>query len=986
MNNTYSLFLRQSYLDAWEDYKRTMNSTDFPVWDYVILTASNEAQAESYRRQIALRVSKGLLTDRSHYAVLPDPDGLRVGSGGATLNVLRYIRQQSDTFEGKRILCIHSGGDSKRVPQYSALGKLFSPVPRELPNGKRSTLFDEFMIGMSGVPARMKDGMLVLSGDVLLLFNPLQIDAPASGAAAISFKEDVETGKDHGVFHMDAEGNVGEFLHKQTVETLQNHGAVNERGKVDIDTGAVLFSADMLQDLYGLVDTEEKFSVYVNEKARLSFYGDFLYPLASHATLEQFYREKPEGSFTQELHDCRTVLWQVLHKYCMRLLRLSPAAFIHFGTTQELRELMTKEVEQFSFLDWKKCVSGREVSDYAVNNAIVEETCRIGRNCYIEDSYICGQTEVGEGSVLSHVTVSGQVIPDNVVLHGLKQQDGRFVVRIYGVQDNPKEPVFLGKDIRSFEEVFTNAERSLWTADIYPVCDTMEEAVAAALNVYEIAQGRGNKQIWRQAERTSLCTSFNQADTAAVLDWERHLRQTVKVEKLVEIIQKSGTVEEAEAVFREAVLSDYQLNLLEEKAAGSTDAVRTRLYFFLGKIWQKNKQAPVSMAENYMQRAFTEIQKTVLSGVATWRQGVHASALPFPAEKEVTVCLPLRVNFGGGWSDTPPYCNEHGGTVLNAAVLLNGEYPVEVCVRQLKEPKVILESADMGTYGEFTDIAALQDCHNPFDAFALHKAALIACGVIPAEGGCLNSITDRIGGLYLSTQMHNVPKGSGLGTSSILAGACVKALFKYFGIPCTEPDLYNHAMCMEQIMSTGGGWQDQVGGMTEGIKYITSAPGNRQVLSVRHISVPEPAQRELQERFALIYTGQRRLARNLLRDVVGRYLGNNPDSLYALEEIQRMAAMMVFELERGNIDGFAELLNKHWELSKMIDAGSTNTCIDQIFAAIEDLLDGKMICGAGGGGFLQVILKKNVTKEMLRERLHETFEDCGVDVWNCTLV
>ena len=95
---------------------------------------------------------------------------------------------------------------------------------------------------------------------------------------------------------------------------------------------------------------------------------------------------------------------------------------------------------------------------------------------------------------------------------------------------------------------------------------------------------------------------------------------------------------------------------------------------------------------------------------------------------------------------------------------------------------------------------------------------------------------------------------------------------------------------------------------------------------------------------------------------------------------------MVFELERGNIDGFAELLNKHWELSKMIDAGSTNTCIDQIFAAIEDLLDGKMICGAGGGGFLQVILKKNVTKGMLRERLHETFEDCGVDVWNCTLV
>ena len=358
MGNSYSLFLRQSYLDAWEDYRRSLHRADFPVWDYIILTASNEAQANAYRQQIAIRRAKNLLPARTHYAVLPDPDGLRVGSGGATLNALRYVCTQEGTFAGKRILCIHSGGDSKRVPQYSACGKLFSPVPRELPNGRRSTLFDEFIIGMSGVPSRIRDGMLVLSGDVLLLFNPLQIDAPASGAAAISFKEDVETGKNHGVFQMDEQGNVGEFLHKQTVETLTSRGAVNAQGKVDIDTGAVLFSADLLADLYTLVDTPAKFAAFVNDRARLSFYGDFLYPLASRSTLEQFYREKPDGSFTEELHACRTAIWQVLRKYRMRLLRLAPASFIHFGTTHELRALMTDGVSAYSFLDWKKCVSG----------------------------------------------------------------------------------------------------------------------------------------------------------------------------------------------------------------------------------------------------------------------------------------------------------------------------------------------------------------------------------------------------------------------------------------------------------------------------------------------------------------------------------------------------------------------------------------------------------------------------------------------------
>jgi fucokinase len=88
----------------------------------------------------------------------------------------------------------------------------------------------------------------------------------------------------------------------------------------------------------------------------------------------------------------------------------------------------------------------------------------------------------------------------------------------------------------------------------------------------------------------------------------------------------------------------------------------------------------------------------------------------------------------------------------------------------------------------------------------------------------------------------------------------------------------------------------------------------------------------------------------------------------------------------GDIDGFAKELNKHWELSCMLDHGSTNTCIDQIFAACEDLIDGRFIAGAGGGGFLMVILKKGISKEMLRERLTDIFQDSGVDVWETAFV
>ena len=68
---------------------------------------------------------------------------------------------------------------------------------------------------------------------------------------------------------------------------------------------------------------------------------------------------------------------------------------------------------------------------------------------------------------------------------------------------------------------------------------------------------------------------------------------------------------------------------------------------------------------------------------------------------EEVVRLPLRVNWGGGWSDTPPYCNEKGGTVLNAAILLNGEKPVEVTLERIPEQKVVFDSRDMDVHGEF---------------------------------------------------------------------------------------------------------------------------------------------------------------------------------------------------------------------------------------------------------------------------------------------
>lgn len=964
-----SLYLSQSYKDAWDDYERSL-SASIPVWDYVILTASNEHQASSFRLQIETR--KAFLPKTTIFAVIPDEGGVRVGSGGATLSVLKYLAEQGG-WSGKRILVIHSGGDSKRVPQYSALGKLFSPVPHVLPDGRSSTLFDEFLIAMSAVPGRIREGMLLLSGDVLLLFNPLLIDYSGSGAAVISFKESVNTGKNHGVYLRGEDGYVRSFLHKQSVENLRTIGAVNASGDVDIDTGAIILGTDVLDSLFSIISTDEKldpekYHAFVNDKVRLSLYGDFQYPMAKDSDLESYCNEKPEGEDSPELRECRTQLWNILRSFRLKLLRLAPAKFIHFGTSKEVLHLYTAGVADYASLGWNSRInSSSDDENAAAYNSVIEAGAIIGAHVYVEISYIHNTAMIGRGSIVSYVELEDVEIPPDVVLHGLKQSNGKFVARIYGINDNPKENKLFGRKLegRLWDE---GEDHTLWFAHIYPEKKTIREAVDAAIFLYHMVMA--GSTIHKAGK--SLASGFNDADPEALIAWDKRMAELVEMEQIMALIHEHAPVKDVPSLLP---LTKIQREWYEEKLKTADVATKMRLHFYLGTALRD---------EGEIGKAFSALASAISTEAL---QSIHQNKNARIVKEEVEVSLPLRVNFGGGWSDTPPYCNENGGTVLNAAITLNGDRPVKVRISKIAEKRIVFDSRDMDVHGEFSDLADLLSVGNPYDPFVLQKSALIACGVISSDDESLESVLDRLGsGFLMNTEVVGVPKGSGLGTSSILAAACVKALLSFLGIAYTESDLYSTVLCMEQIMSTGGGWQDQVGGVTDGIKMITSKPGLRQEIKVQHLTLDDATWKELNERFALIYTGQRRLARNLLRDVVGRYIGNEPDAVYALNEIQRNAALQRFELERGNVDGFAELMTAHWELSKLLDSGSTNTLIDQIFDSCDDLLAGRMICGAGGGGFLQVVLRSGVTKEQLQSRLKSVFSDTEIGLWDCELV
>ena len=115
------------------------------------------------------------------------------------------------------------------------------------------------------------------------------------------------------------------------------------------------------------------------------------------------------------------------------------------------------------------------------------------------------------------------------------------------------------------------------------------------------------------------------------------------------------------------------------------------------------------------------------------------------------------------------------------------------------------------------------------------------------------------------------------------------------------------------------------------------------------------------------------------------FTGSIKDNItYGLTNVSEERLNEVVRL--SNIDEFAKLLDYHWELSQEVDSGSTNTLIDQIFESIKDYTAGKLVCGAGGGGFLQVVLKSGVSKETVRKTLKSVFQDSDVDIWDCEII
>jgi galactokinase/mevalonate kinase-like predicted kinase len=216
-----------------------------------------------------------------------------------------------------------------------------------------------------------------------------------------------------------------------------------------------------------------------------------------------------------------------------------------------------------------------------------------------------------------------------------------------------------------------------------------------------------------------------------------------------------------------------------------------------------------------------------------------------------------------------------------------------------------------------------------------------------------------------------IPKGSGMGTSSIFASAILGALSDFCGLGWDNIEICNRTLALEQLLTTGGGWQDQYGGVIPGVKLLETERGWNQRPGIRWLPdtiFTDPGYSSSQ---LLYYTGMTRVAKNLLEEIVEGMFLNQHETLSVLKEIKQHALDIWETIQRGNYTEYGKRIARSWELNKLLDSDTTNAEIELIIKKIDDLSLGYKLPGAGGGGYMYIAAKDPEAALRIRKLLEE---------------
>ncbi|MGC8743366.1 MAG: bifunctional fucokinase/fucose-1-phosphate guanylyltransferase [Verrucomicrobiia bacterium] len=900
---------------------------------------------------------------RPGWYAISDPPGRNIGSGGATCRVLVNCYKETagdiDFFDwlnvGKKLV-VHGGGLSRRLPAYSAVGKPLMPVPVfRWSRGQRLTQTllelqtEEYERILRRAPQSTR--LMITSGDVLLQIQGRIPSLPEADVVCLGVRMPPEQAKNYGVF----------FSPRTEPEklafTLQKPNAAKIRDlSIEylylVDTGVWLLSERAVKALLTHSGWLENGKINTAEN-QYELYGDFGSGLGIKPV-------KPN---------------KLLTELTCAIVPLSNAQFYHFGSTSQMIESVSS-IQNLELDETKLGLMGaKRHPDQYLQNAKFEYPLRLEENhsLWVENSHIPSSWRLKYNHVFTGIPENDWqlILEPGVCLDFVPIDNDKYCIRAYGFNDGFKGKIkesattLLNKPaVDWFEtrkinlvQAGIDPDSDIYDAPVFPVISYNEIKPEFIEWLYLSNPQSDYKQFWIDCRRLSARDILKEVNVSRLYKQRDGLRKLCLLPMLKNYRYSVFFKLDLESTAKIFAETEYELpELTFDSRSGLEPLQEVHDQMFRSAVLRHRRKEGWELFEK---NAFAKLREMIV------RDAQLTAVDPRPCAQEdqiVWARSPVRLDLAGGWTDTPPYCLEYGGRVLNVAVDLNGQPPIQVFAKLSNRRELVVRSIDLGVEQRIETYQQLDTFAQPGSEFALAKAALALAGFLPrfhssGKYPSLKAQLDDFGWGIEISMMSAVPKGSGLGTSSILAATLLATLSDLCGLKWDKKALFTRTLALEQMLTTGGGWQDQAGAIYWGIKLIETTPGLVQKPVLRWFPDALFSHNYANKSILLYYTGITRLAKSILQEIVRGIFLNSPYHLRCVEEIGENVDVVAEALERCDYGELARGIGRSWILNQRLDSGTNPPEVQAIISKIEDYLLATKLLGAGGGGYLLILAK-----------------------------
>lgn len=940
-----------------------------------------------------------------------DPIGQKLGSGGGTTWLLTqaYHAEQlssqpasdaaQEAFDAwlqkeKRIL-LHAGGQSRRLPAYAPSGKVLTPIPvfrwergQQVTQNLLSLQMPLYEQIMEAAPKRLNT--LIVSGDVYIRATKPIGHIPDVDVVCYGLWLDAEIAQNHGVFISSREepARLQCMLQKPSKQKLSQ---ILEHGYYLTDIGIWLLSDkavrilmkksaanpqchDTIATVPGAYASATQVPNSSDGLKNYDLYSDFGCALGYDPT-------NPDPDISS---------------LSVAILPLEGGEFYHYGTTPEI--ISSTLAIQNVINDQREIMHYSRKPHPAIfiqNSALEIKVSDKNRNLWIENSYINSKWELSENNVITGVPQNDwhiRLMPGQCI-DVIPYKDDLYIVRPYGYKDKFRGPIddlsttFLGTPFPQWAAAHGILPNSLekgcdiQAAHIFPVFKDLTEAgivLQWMLSPNPSLAGRDSIATSIPYETTGL-TLWKKAEKLSADDISSYANLQRLTQQRTELLVKSLPLlaeNYRHSIFFQSDLhhiagyySKYNIPLpapIVSSSPRASEGILLHDSMFRSEV---KKQMGLEWQEDGAD-AFSRLRKGLTQHLLTDKQMPRLSVCN---DQIVWGRSPVRIDIAGGWTDTPPYCLMEGGKVINLAIELGGQPPLHAYIKPGKTHDIILRSIDLGAMERITTYEELCQYNKVGSPFSIPKAALALAGFHPDfcmyRYDSLEQQLQDFGCGIEVTMLSAIPAGSGLGTSSILAATVLGALNDFCGLAWDKNEIGLRTLILEQLLTTGGGWQDQFGGVLGGIKLLQTEKGYRQTPHVRWLpddlyTMPEYAPCHL-----LYYTGITRTAKTLLAEIVRRMFLNHNAEMTLLRQMKEHTMQLYETIQRGDFCGLGQAIRRTWNQNQTIDAGTNPPAVKALTDLVDDLCLGYKLPGAGGGGFLYMVAKDNEAAGRIKEIL-----------------